>query len=76
MDDLKFTTPLGENIRREKVLWILHRGNGRASLGKPESLQESIDVGSDTDVVRGVPIEDVLTGVCRFLREHSGWCAV
>lgn len=73
---MRAITEVGQLIETEHVLWITHRGKGRAALLKPMSLSHRFELGSDVDLIEGAPVEAVVTAVHSFLVANPGWVAV
>ena len=72
---LTTTTRIGMSIQEERVLWLLHRGEGRASLLRPASSHHSFDLGQDVSL-GGTPIEAALAAARAFMSSHAEWVTI
>ena len=68
-------TRLGHLVQHERVLWVLYRGDGRATLAGPLSLQGQFEPGDGADDF-DMDFQDALQEASTILASNPGWAAV
>lgn len=67
------TPLLGDLIEAQQVIWVLYRGDMRASIGLPEQMDTSPFVSASEPATENVDLEDALAQTRRFIGLHEEW---